>query len=55
MVFPDLAPVTVPARLRRLVSRGLLQKDPTNSSSRIKVYPPTEAGSKEWQEMKSAT
>jgi hypothetical protein len=54
IVVPDLAPVTVPARLRRLVSMGLLQKDPVNSSSRTKVYAPTDAGYKEWHEMKSA-
>jgi DNA-binding PadR family transcriptional regulator len=55
MVFPDLAPFYVPARLNRLVSQGLLDKDPANSSSRTKVYTPTEAGNKEWQEMKWAS
>ncbi len=54
IVVPDLAPVTVPARLKRLVSMGLLQKDPANSSSRTKVYAPTEAGYRKWEEMRSA-
>jgi len=53
LVIPELAPVTVPARLRRLVSLGLLEKDPANSSCRRKVYAPTAAGYKQWQEMKS--
>ena len=40
----DIAPVTIPGRLRRLVSHGLLEKDEANSSSRTKVYAPTDAG-----------
>jgi DNA-binding HxlR family transcriptional regulator len=42
----DIAPVVIPARLRRLVSLGLLERDKGNSSSRTKVYLPTEAGYK---------
>jgi hypothetical protein len=55
MVVPDLAPVTVPARLKRLVSIGLLQKDPANSSSRTKIYAPTASGYRKWEELRSAT
>jgi DNA-binding MarR family transcriptional regulator len=47
-----IAPVSISARLRRLVSLGLLEKDPANSSSRIKVYAPTEAGYKIWHQLK---
>ena len=36
----NVAPVVIPARLRRLVSIGLLEKDEANSSSRRKVYAP---------------
>jgi hypothetical protein len=53
LVVPDLAPVYVPARLRRLVSKGLLNKDRANSSRRTKVYVPTEAGYRKWDEIKS--
>jgi hypothetical protein len=49
-LWPDLAPVTVPARLKRLVSQGLLTKDLARSSSRTKVYGPTDAGYKAWRE-----
>ncbi len=45
---PDIAPVTVPARLRRLVSHKLLERDEKNSSSRTKLYGPTEAGRQMW-------
>jgi hypothetical protein len=48
-VCPDLAPVTVPARLNRLISKGLLVRDPANSSNRTKVYAPTDAGSRQVQ------
>jgi hypothetical protein len=40
----ELAPVVIPARMRRLVSLGLLKKDPDNSTSRATVYAPTETG-----------
>jgi hypothetical protein len=46
--WPDIAPVTVPARLRRLVNHKLLQKDERNSSCRTKLYGPTEAGRQLW-------
>jgi len=51
--FTSLAPVVIPARLRKLVSLGLLAKDKGNSSSKYKVYAPTDAGYKEWHETKS--
>jgi hypothetical protein len=47
----DLAPVVVPGRLSRLVSLGFLQKDAANSSARIKVYRPTDAGYQKWREL----
>lgn len=53
MIYPNLAPVTVPARLRRLVSEGLLEKDAANSSCRATIYGPTEAGYKMWQSIMS--
>ncbi len=46
-IWRDLSifsPPLVPARLRRLVTHGLLEKDKGNSSSRTKVYAPTDAG-----------
>jgi len=52
-IYPELAPPTVPARLRRLVSSGLLAKDPENSGSRTKVYGPTDAGRRMRQQMKA--
>jgi hypothetical protein len=52
MLIPDLAPVTVPARLRRLVSNGLLEKDKGRSGAHTKVYAPTELGFKKWAELK---
>lgn len=50
-VQPNLAPVTVPARLKRLVSRGLLQKDDDNSSNRTKLYAPSTDGLQVFGEM----
>jgi hypothetical protein len=44
LIYPDLAPVVVPARLRRLVSLGLLEKDSPASGCRYKLYGRTEAG-----------
>jgi DNA-binding PadR family transcriptional regulator len=54
IAVPDLAPVTVPGRLKRLVSHGLLEKDKAGSTRRTKFYAPTDAGLKKWQELKSA-
>jgi hypothetical protein len=34
----SLSPPLIPARLRRLISLGLLEKDKANSSSRTKAY-----------------
>jgi hypothetical protein len=49
---PGLAPVIVPARLRRLVSHGLLAKNLRNSSNRTKVYAPTEDGYMTWRQIR---
>src|SRR5262245_40411591 len=49
----DVAPVVVPARLKRLISRGLLVKDEANSRSRGAVYAPTDAGYRAWRELES--
>jgi hypothetical protein len=46
---PHVAPVMIPARLKRLISLGLLSKDEANSSSRTKVYAPTDAGYEAWR------
>jgi DNA-binding HxlR family transcriptional regulator len=53
VLVPDIAPVTIPARLRRLVSLGLLEKDEANSSNRTKLYGPTEAGYEQLTEVAS--
>ena len=45
----DIAPWYTPQALNRLVKRGLLAKDPKNSSSRTKTYAPTEAGWQKWR------
>jgi hypothetical protein len=52
-IFPEIAPVVSPGRLGRLVSQGLLAKDKANSSSRTKVYAPTDPGRKMWEELKT--
>ena len=43
-VVPDIAPPTISARLRRLVSLCLLVKDKINSSKLTAVYGPTNLG-----------
>ena len=48
----DIAPYQIPASLGRLVRLGLLKKDKANSSSRVKVYAGTDAGSQTWRETK---
>jgi hypothetical protein len=49
----NVAPFMIPARLNRLLSRGLLKRDEANSSSRTKVYAPTFAGYAAWRGMKA--
>jgi hypothetical protein len=47
-----IAPVHIPARLRRFISHGWLQKDPRNSSNRYKVYAPTDHGWAVWHQIR---
>ena len=51
----NVAPVHIPARVRRLISLGLLEKDEANSSSRYKVYAPTAAGYAAWRTMRAGS
>ncbi len=44
VLVPDIAPVSIPARLRRLVSLGFLERYQANSSNSTKLYGPTEKG-----------
>jgi hypothetical protein len=49
----DVAPVVISARLNRLVSLGLLDRDEANSSGKTKVYAPTHAGYRAWRAVKA--
>ncbi len=49
----SLSPALIGGRLIRLIHQGLLDKDESNSSSRTKLFAPTQAGYKMWQEIKS--
>lgn len=44
VLVPNVAPIEIPNRLRRLVSLGLLERDKANSRNSTKLYGPTEVG-----------
>jgi hypothetical protein len=49
--YPDVAPVSVGATIRRFLGMGLVIKDEARSGSRTKLYLATDAGRKNVQEV----